>query len=1040
VNKPKYHLSPTGDFVIENYNSAASFASFFPGIAGIFGCPMWTFYANRGQCITSAGIFDKNSPIMEFQPANKAYRLTSLQGFRTFLKVNGRYYEPFRENSPHRQEMHIATHSLRIVETNTELKLRVEVTFFTIPNEQFPALARIMKVVNLSKKNQKIEALDGLPIIIPYGFNNDLLKQISQTIEAWSAVENLEHQAPFYKLKVIPADMAELRPLAKGNFFISFCQQKSPVSYVINPHVIFGELSSLELPINFVEKSNFRVPAAQTTEGFIPSAFAHKIFTLPPRREFEICSLFGEIDSAALLNQARPRITDRRYLAQKFEENKKLIEDICGAMRTGSAARSFDLYAQYTFLDNVMRGGLPVNFGGKNTYLYYRKHGDMERDYNDFKLMPTYFSQGNGNYRDINQNRRNDLFFFPFIAEDNILRFFNLVQLDGYNPLVVLGSRYFISSPELAVRIIKKHLQDPPQQVFDSAVNPFLLGSLLKDLQTSGQVFKTSLQEFAADLLAHATAEETAVHGEGFWTDHFSYNTDLLESFECVYPDRLADLFCAAKVATFFDNDHVVLPRRDKYRLTENGVRQYRSVRPDPAKAALIDKREHDKNVVRSGNGQGEVYRTTLLVKVLAIVANKAASFDAEGTGLEMEADKPDWYDALNGLPGLFGSSLSETFELKRLCLFALKHLPAQLSLGLPVELKDLIDALSKLFAAGTDNFHYWDAATTLKEEYRERTRLGISGQEVVVDGNFAAAFLRQVVAKCDHGITKVKDHYGPYRTYFINEVVEHELFDRDKVRVKRFKQQPLPLFLEGFVHALKVEGDKSIYGQVKKSALYDKGLKMYKVNAPLRGTPIEIGRARIFTPGWLENESIWLHMEYKYMLELLKAGQYQEFFADFKNVLVPFMDPQKYKRSILENSSFIVSSAHSNKENHGRGFVARLSGGAAEFIEMWLIMTTGKKLFALDDKGELLFRLAPVLPAWLFKRGKFSCQLLGGIALEYINKKGKATFGQGGVTPSSYKLYLPGKEVVIGGPIIKEPYARLIRNRKVNKIVVTLS
>ncbi len=62
----------------------------------------------------------------------------------------------------------------------------------------------------------------------------------------------------------------------------------------------------------------------------------------------------------------------------------------------------------------------------------------------------------------------------------------------------------------------------------------------------------------------------------------------------------------------------------------------------------------------------------------------------------------------------------------------------------------------------------------------------------------------------------------------------------------------------------------------------------MYKVNASLTDQPHDIGRARAFTPGWLENESIWLHMEYKYLLEVLKAELYQEFFEDFKECIDP--------------------------------------------------------------------------------------------------------------------------------------------------------
>src|SRR3989338_2302669 len=206
--KPKYYISKDNEFVIENYNSAPTFSSFFPGIAGPFGCPMWVFYANRGQCITSAGVRDKNGAILEFQPANKAFRGVSLDGFRTFIKIDGSFYEPFSERSDYQREMRITPDRLKLIEENKKLKLRVEVEYFTVHNESFPALARTLKIINLSAKKRKVEVIDGLPIIIPFGFEDSLLKRISQTIEAWCSVENLENQAPFYKLKVIPSDAA----------------------------------------------------------------------------------------------------------------------------------------------------------------------------------------------------------------------------------------------------------------------------------------------------------------------------------------------------------------------------------------------------------------------------------------------------------------------------------------------------------------------------------------------------------------------------------------------------------------------------------------------------------------------------------------------------------------------------------------------------------------------------------------------------------------------------------------------------------------
>ncbi len=71
ANKFKYYLNQDGSFVIENYNLAPTFSSFFPGISGVKGIPMWAYYVNRGQGICTFGIKNKNNAIMEFSPAFK---------------------------------------------------------------------------------------------------------------------------------------------------------------------------------------------------------------------------------------------------------------------------------------------------------------------------------------------------------------------------------------------------------------------------------------------------------------------------------------------------------------------------------------------------------------------------------------------------------------------------------------------------------------------------------------------------------------------------------------------------------------------------------------------------------------------------------------------------------------------------------------------------------------------------------------------------------------------------------------------------------
>ena len=72
--EPAYYLNKDGEFVIENYNQAKPFSSFLSAISGLYGKPIWVFYVNRGQCIASMGINNKDCLIMEFVLANKAYK------------------------------------------------------------------------------------------------------------------------------------------------------------------------------------------------------------------------------------------------------------------------------------------------------------------------------------------------------------------------------------------------------------------------------------------------------------------------------------------------------------------------------------------------------------------------------------------------------------------------------------------------------------------------------------------------------------------------------------------------------------------------------------------------------------------------------------------------------------------------------------------------------------------------------------------------------------------------------------------------------
>lgn len=1069
--KPQYNLNRNGEFIIENYNLAKPFANFFPGIAGKYGIPMWVFYVNRGQGIASFGTKDKDHAILEFFPANRAWQRTPLHGFRTFVKVCGKkeiFYEPFYNgfvnfNFTLQNRMVMTSYDLRLEEYNRSLGLRINIEYFTIPNDSYSALVRKLTVTNASKQLKKIKLLDGLPQIMPFGLNNWLAKEMSRTIEAWVGVENLKEKAPFYKLVVDPADRPEVIHISEGNFYISFINDtKKPciLTPLIDPADIFGPVTDFHCPYNFLTAGINNPPKTGVLKSKTPSAFSYLEAELRANQQETIYSLIGYARNVGALNALIPKIMQKGYLLHKQQENRNLINELQQDISTQSSCAEFDLYAKQTYLDNILRGGYPISFKNGNNkmlfYLYSRKHGDLERDYNRFQIQPTYFSQGNGNYRDVNQNRRLDVWFNPEVGYENIVTFLNLLQTDGFNPLVVKGSSFTLTKPNEFLQ--KTDCLSSPKQLgaLSSFLSkPFTPGDLILFLQETGIKLKISYDEFLDILLPDCQKIQDCEYGEGFWTDHWVYNLDLIENYLGVYPEKSDELMFTLKTFTYCDNSEVVKPRAEKYLLHNNLPRQLNSLAVDNAKKELIRKRHMPAHIVRSGHGNGPVYYTNLINKLLCLAANKLASLDPFGIGIEMEANKPNWYDALNGLPALFGSSSCETFELKRLILFIQNILKNsnrnKLSITSEIYgfLSDIDRVIQEYFASVDNDKDYicWDRLYSIKENYRKDTLLGLSGEDKETAVSELVLFMDNALKKVNQGLDKAFDKEKKlYCTYFINEVVEYEITEKPFIKPKKFSQIKLPFFLESQMHALRIintpKDAKFLYAAVRRSQLYDKTLKMYKVTSSLARMPEEIGRCRVFAPGWLENESIWLHMEYKYMLEVLKTGLFDEFYADFKNVLVPFQKPDEYGRSILENSSFIVSSAFADKKLRGNGFVARLSGSTAEFLQIWLIMNAGKRPFYLDKNGNLNLRFSPALPGWLFdkKTKTYTFNFLSKTKITYHNPKLCNTYGKIAVKP--VKIGFRDKDnlpVEIKSPVIPSLYARQIRDRQIDQIDIYL-
>ena len=434
MSQTLYSFDGDNRFVIEQYNDRAPFASFLPGIAGTMGRPAWVFYVNRGQAVASFGVRNKDGAFLEFYPADKAYQLTASRGFRTFLKIaDGNQtvtHEPFQRGAGDdvRQRLYVTPHEVGVEEIHPRFGFSIRVDMFTLPEAPLSGLVRRIRLENTSSRAKRVDIVDGLPQVLPYGLNQWGVKFMSRTLEAYMLVEGVEEDLPFYRLKVWPTDTPQVEPVTAGNFFVGFLDGRRN-RVLVDAEKIFGAAGDFSRPERFFSdlplEFDHQVAGNQT-----PSAFQSLTLELQPGESRVFYGLYGHAPSRLELETFLKQASQEDYFEVRREMNCRLVEGITQRSFTATANPLFDAHARQCYLDNGLRGGFPMEVpGGARLYLFGRKHGDLERDYNDFLLKDTPFSEGNGDFRDVLQNRRMDLFFDPTLYAKNIRYFFNLIQL-----------------------------------------------------------------------------------------------------------------------------------------------------------------------------------------------------------------------------------------------------------------------------------------------------------------------------------------------------------------------------------------------------------------------------------------------------------------------------------------------------------------------------------------------------------------------------------------------------------------------------------
>jgi hypothetical protein len=529
-------------------------------VAGYFGKPVWAFYVNRGQVMSTFGTESKDYPMLEFNPANKAYQNTPYLGFRTFVHGtrggSSFLVEPFSPEGTRNLEdsnddatkpkrvLYVGTNEVEIQEVDGVNEMSTKVQYFVMPEENFASLVRRTTFTNNGNTDLTISVLDGNARMEPYGGQLDWgLKQMGRTLEGWMGVYHADDTLtmPFYKLSTEPTDTADVKIEVSGHYCLSFIETADKTAellpIVFDTQKVFGMDTALFTPAGLrsssIEKilENPQYGWAKTSSAFA----AVSQVTLKPGENITVASVYGKADTIEQLPTISSRITSPNFIKTKLDRARSLIDALTAGVETKTANHLFDGTVKQMFLDNSLRGGVPTILGNVDSdatydedpavkvfHAFSRIHGDLERDYNAFKIEPTFFSQGPGNYRDVAQNRRNDVTFFPRMGSFNIQMFLSFIQADGYEPLTVEAVAYRFEDPQVAIDVAKKVTADAQSaDVLAKVLNggPFRPGQIFSLCDQLNIKRDTSLTdfEFINTIVKQTEDHAMAVYGQGYW-------------------------------------------------------------------------------------------------------------------------------------------------------------------------------------------------------------------------------------------------------------------------------------------------------------------------------------------------------------------------------------------------------------------------------------------------------------------------------------------------------------------------------------------
>ena len=734
----------------------------------------WLFISSNGSL--SAGRKDSNNALFPYYTDDKITELQEITGnkaiFKIFNKNEISIWEPFS----------LRNYGLYDIERNLYKNLKGNKVIFEEINKSIGltykyqwstcdefGFVKKSSINNHSGDIIKIELVDGIQNILPWGVDEALQNSTSNLVDAYKRNE-LEESSKIgiYALSAIIVDKAEPSEALKANIswsngfddckiLISSLQldnfrknielfQENDVkaekgAYFINSQISLNENETKEWYIvSDVNKSSSEVLELKKIISEEKNIIA-KINQCIEKASDDLLKLVGASDglqtsqrrlrnirhfSNTLFNIMRGGIFDNHYDIEKLDfsdyikrSNKKVFskkKDLINNLPEIFDIKKLRFLCENDDDKNFIRlcyEYLPLKFS--------RRHGDPSRPWNKFSINTrneiddSKILDYQGNWRDIFQNWEALAYSYPEFIEGMICKFLNSTTFDGYNPYRVTKYGFDWETIE--------------------ADNPW---SYI-----------------------------------GYWGDHqIIYLLKFLEFIENYYP---------GKIKKYLDHDFFV------YANVPYKIKSHDEILKDPKNTIDFDF-ENEEKILRRRERFGIdgallrdenyfIIKVNFIEKILATSLAKISNFIPEA-GIWMNTQRPEWNDANNALVGN-GVSMVTLYYLRRF-LGYFKDIIEKYSLSeydLSSELKNYFDQIysslinNENLLVGNINDHdrklIMDQLGVAASSYRNTIyKNGFSGDKSLISKKEILEFINITIKFLNHSIKSNKRSDGLYHAY----------------------------------------------------------------------------------------------------------------------------------------------------------------------------------------------------------------------------------------------------------------------------------